>query len=106
VGGEGGDDAENIMSNGSQDNEAIAAARALQGGYNTSKPSHIMCIGWPTIKRLMAGEAVWFQDLECGAVAAEDLINAQQSIFAMELILVELQTALRRQKNELNPSRR
>ena len=40
------------------------------------KPSHIMCVGWPTIKRLVAGEAVWFESLECGAVAADDLHGA------------------------------
>jgi hypothetical protein len=39
-------------------------------------PNHIMCIGWPTIKRLAAGEALWFEDLECGAVAADDLHGA------------------------------
>lgn len=43
-------------------------------GYKHSAPTHIMCIGWPTIKRLMAGEAVWFDDLQCGAMAASDLL--------------------------------
>jgi hypothetical protein len=33
----------------------------------------VMCIGWPTIKRLAAGETVWFESLGCGAVAADDL---------------------------------
>jgi hypothetical protein len=36
----------------------------------------VMCIGWPTIKRLAAGEAVWFESLGCGAVAASDLHGA------------------------------
>jgi hypothetical protein len=113
VGGEGGDDVEAVdleggaaMNNDSQDNEAMAAARMVLHGMQKPKPSHIMCVGWPTIKRLMAGEAVWFEDLQCGAVAADDLLNAQQSVFAMELLIVQLQTELRRQKNELNPSRR
>jgi hypothetical protein len=38
--------------------------------------SHVMCIGWPTIKRLMRGESVWFEELGCGAVAASDLLQA------------------------------
>lgn len=56
--------------------QAIAAALAAQSAAPVGEPSHIMCVGWPTIKRLAAGEAVWFESLECGAVAADDLHGA------------------------------
>ncbi len=53
----------------------IFNAGDFRSGVQTEgdKPSHVMCIGWPTIKRLAAGESVWFEELECGAVAASDL---------------------------------
>ena len=37
---------------------------------------HIMCIGWPTIRRLAADGTVWFDELQCGAVADSELYGA------------------------------
>lgn len=53
-------------------------AVAFVANLNAAPPqaTHIMCIGWPTIKRLADGESVWFDDLQCGAVAADDLHGA------------------------------
>jgi hypothetical protein len=47
------------VSNDRQENDAIAAARAVLHGAK-QEPSHVMRISWPIIKRLMAGESVWF----------------------------------------------
>jgi hypothetical protein len=51
----------------------VKRIEALEGG---APQSPVMCIGWPTIKRLAAGESVWFESLGCGAVAADDLHGA------------------------------
>jgi hypothetical protein len=72
--------AEEILAADAAPPEAIFdAAGKMLGWLNDdqpSKPSHVMCIGWQTIKRLAAGESVWFEDLQCGAVAADDLWGA------------------------------
>ena len=82
-----------------EDNEAIAAARMVLHGPQP-EPSHVMYIGWPTIKRLMAGDTVWLETEQCGAMGAADLLDPQQSLFAMELIVAELQKQLRRAQHE------
>lgn len=56
--------------------EAILAALANPTGVEgMDAPNHIMCIGWETIKRLAAGEAVWIDSIQAGAVAADDLLG-------------------------------
>lgn len=36
-------------------------------------PTHILCIGWDTIRRLAKDGAIWDAEHECGIVAADDL---------------------------------
>lgn len=58
--------------------------------------THIMCIGWPTIRRLAADGSVWFDELQCGAVADDELhgadidamLNSTARIEALEAQLV------------------
>lgn len=53
----------------------LAALTNPTGVEGMDAPNHIMCIGWETIKRLAAGEAVWIDSIQAGAVAADDLLG-------------------------------
>ena len=57
---------------------------------------HIMCIGWPTIRRLAADGTVWFDELQCGAVADSELYGADIDALLNSAARIEaLEAALR-----------
>lgn len=51
----------------------IPPAKQGEPWRGADKPTHILCIGWPTIYRLAKEGMIWDAEHECGIVAADDL---------------------------------
>jgi hypothetical protein len=52
-----------------------------KNGGQGNRPSHVVCVGMPTLYRLAAGEAVWIDAAQAGVVAADDFPS--QAILAL-----------------------
>lgn len=60
-----------------------------------NRSDHVLCVGLPTLRRLLDGEAVWIEAAQAGAVAADDLLDFKREISGLLLQLDERGRRLR-----------
>lgn len=61
----------------------LEIARMILEEVESSGPSHVMCIGIPTMLSLFESGSVWIESVQAGAVAADDLFKLRNEIVAV-----------------------
>lgn len=55
----------------------VYGLKPREPGPAPSEPTHILCIGWETIRRLTREGMVWDEEHQAGIVAADDLFGSE-----------------------------